>query len=134
LSATPAANQTGATLVSGNGEDGVISTDVYAGVTYTLSEQGPAGYLGGEWQCDITITEGTITLTSGQNVKCTINNDDIAPKLTLNKIVINDNGGTAPASDWTLTATGPTTISGLGDDNSSIDVVGIDRVRGNRRL
>lgn len=33
--------------------------------------------------------------------------------LTLQKTVIKDNGGTALDTDWTLTATGPTTISGI---------------------
>jgi hypothetical protein len=37
---------------------------------------------------------------------CTITNDDIAPSLTLDKIVVNDNGGTAAESAWTLTANG----------------------------
>ena len=50
---------------------------------------------------------------------CTITNNDIAPSLTLNKIVTNDNGGTAAATDWTLTATGPTTISGAGGATST---------------
>lgn len=46
----------------------------------------------------------------GGSAACTITNDDIAPSLTLVKNVVGD--GTA--SDWTLTATGPTTISGTG--------------------
>jgi hypothetical protein len=36
----------------------------------------------------------------------TITNDDDAPSLTLIKEVINDNGGTAVPTDWTLTAAG----------------------------
>jgi hypothetical protein len=47
-------------------------------------------------------------------VTCTITNDDRAPSLTLAKVVINDNGGTAAASAWTLTAAGPTGFSGAG--------------------
>ena len=38
------------------------------------------------------------------------------PKLTLRKVVVNDDGGTAAATDWTLTATGPVTISGVHGD------------------
>jgi hypothetical protein len=45
--------------------------------------------------------------------------DDQAPVLTLNKIVVNDNGGTATASDWTLSATGPTNLSGPGPSVTS---------------
>ena len=49
---------------------------------------------------------GQITLANGQSTVCTINNDDIAPSLELDKTVTNDNGGTAPNTAWTLTATG----------------------------
>jgi uncharacterized repeat protein (TIGR01451 family) len=59
-----------------------------------------------------------VTLGLGEDVTCTFVNDDNAPSLTLVKQVINDNGGTAPASAWTLTASGPTTISGAGGATS----------------
>ncbi|MCU1338408.1 MAG: hypothetical protein JWO19_3989, partial [Bryobacterales bacterium] len=36
----------------------------------------------------------------------------IPTRLTLHKVVVNDNGGTAVATDWMLSATGPTNISG----------------------
>jgi hypothetical protein len=42
----------------------------------------------------------------GEDVTCTFVNDDIAPSLTLIKLVINDNGGIAQPSDFTLTANG----------------------------
>jgi len=42
-------------------------------------------------------------------------------KLTLVKQVINDNNGDATASDWTLTASGPTPISGPGPSVTSGD-------------
>jgi hypothetical protein len=42
----------------------------------------------------------------GDTATCTINNNDIAPQLTLVKTVTNDNGGTADASAWTLNAGG----------------------------
>ena len=44
-----------------------------------------------------------------------------ATSLKLVKRVVNDNGGTAQASSWTLRATGPTTISGPGPTVSSGD-------------
>jgi hypothetical protein len=54
----------------------------------------------------------------GEHKTCTIKNKAIAPKLTLKKLVINNNGGTAESSDWTLTATPDSqnapTISGHG--------------------
>ena len=47
-----------------------------------------------------------------RHATCTITNDDQPATLTLVKTVTNDNGGTAVPTDWTLTATGPTPISG----------------------
>ena len=42
----------------------------------------------------------------GGEATCTITNDDIAPKLHLRKVVVNDNGGTATVANFTLTANG----------------------------
>ena len=50
---------------------------------------------------------------------CSITNTFIPPEpahLTLTKIVDNTGGGTAAATDWTLSATGPDTISGASGD------------------
>jgi hypothetical protein len=41
--------------------------------------------------------------------------------LCLDKVVINDNGGTAVASNWTLSAAGPTPISGAGGVCDDVD-------------
>jgi uncharacterized repeat protein (TIGR01451 family) len=59
------------------------------------------------------LTGNSLVLALGQNATCTINNNDTAPRLTLQKTVINDNGGVNVDTDFTLTATGPTTISGV---------------------
>ncbi len=103
----------GPTPISGaTGSPAVTNAPVKVG-TYTLSESGPGGYTAGNWSCTgATITGATITLAEGHNVTCTINNDDNAAHLTLVKTVTNDNGGTAKATDWTLTAAGPTPITG----------------------
>ena len=57
-----------------------------------------------------------ITLGLGQSATCTIINNDNGPALHLRKTVTNDNGGTALATAWTLTANGtgngPTNLSG----------------------
>src|SRR5262249_43011697 len=76
---------------------------------YVVSESGPtAGYAASfSGDCD---AQGNLTVQSGQAYTCTITNNDIAPKLTLSKSVTNDNGGGASVTDFTLTATGPTTI------------------------
>lgn len=57
-----------------------------------------------------------LSIALGATVTCTITNNDIAPTLTLVKVVDNTGApeeGAASAEDWTLTATGPTTISGV---------------------
>ena len=59
-----------------------------------------------------SLTGATVTLALGESATCTITNDDIPAQLTLVKQVVNDNGGTAAATDWTLTAAGPTPVSG----------------------
>jgi hypothetical protein len=46
------------------------------------------------------------TFNFNDEVTCVITNDDIQPKLKVVKHVINDNGGSAVASDFTMTVTG----------------------------
>jgi hypothetical protein len=76
--------------------------------TYALGESGPANYTAGAWNCGAaTMPDAAhVTVPFGGNVTCTINNDDIAPKLHLRKVVVNDNGGTATTANFTLTANG----------------------------
>ncbi len=71
---------------------------------------------------NVSFTAGTRTLTlsaaataPGNALVCTFTNTDVAPRLTLSKTLINDNGGNAALADFTLTATGgPTTpVSGV---------------------
>ena len=100
--------------VSGNGADGVTDEPVISGV-YDLSETGPDGYDAGDWSCegDGGTLEGTsLTLANGADVTCTITNTAQQPTLTLVKEVVNDAGGTAEPTDWTLSANGPTPITG----------------------
>ena len=103
----------GPTPISGaTGSAAVTNAAVNAG-TYTLSETGPAGYTASAWSCTAgTLTGASLVLPLNTSATCTINNNDIGPHLTLVKTVTNDNGGTAVPTAWTLTATGPTTITG----------------------
>ncbi len=111
-------NKEVSTDISGAG--GVESDGTFLADTYTLSETtGPAGYSAGNWSCTgVENTGNQITLGLGQEATCTIVNNDIAPSLTLIKNVDNELGGTADPEDWTLTATGATTISGPGGVDS----------------
>lgn len=58
----------------------------------------------------------------GEDVRCTFTNGTEAPTLRLVKDVVNDNGGTAVAGDFTLTATGAiadNVLTGTGDVSST---------------
>ena len=85
---------------------GGFSSNVDAG-SYILSETNVPGYTAGSWSCvGGTQTGASVTLVLGDSAVCTINNDDIAPKLHLRKVIVNDNGGTKTLADFTLTADG----------------------------
>ncbi|WP_262848630.1 VWA domain-containing protein [Mumia quercus] len=105
-----------ADIIGESGSPGVTGVEVAAG-EYTLSETGgtvPSGYTASEWSCEGgAVSDDTVTVANGADVTCTITNDDEPARLTLEKVVFNENGGTAVIGDWTLTATGPTTISGV---------------------
>src|SRR5439155_1595658 len=89
-----------------------------------LSESGgPAGYTASSWTCVLTGTQTPVTVTSGhvsiglgQDVTCTIVNNDNELGREPCRASTNDNGGTALATDWTLHADGagnaPTNRSG----------------------
>ena len=107
---------TGPTGFSGRGPTVQSPVSFEAG-TYDLSESGDiSGYRASNWSCSgATILDAdTVTITEGSNATCTVTNFDRAPSLTLVKEVINDDGGTASASDWVLSASGPTGFSGPG--------------------
>jgi hypothetical protein len=72
---------------------------------YSVAENAHPGY-GATFSTGCT---GTIAL--GETRTCTVTNDDLPPRLTLIKHVVNDNGGTVTASAFTLTASG-TSIPG----------------------
>lgn len=75
---------------------------------YSVSETaGPSGYLAsGSGDCSGTIS-------ADETKTCTITNNDIAPQLIVNKIVINDNGGTKVIADFPLFLDGVGVTSGV---------------------
>jgi len=75
---------------------------------FSVTESGGAS---GYTQTSAVGCSGTIAI--GESRTCTITNDDIAPRLIVIKHVINDNGGTATASQWTMNvaATNPSSAS-----------------------
>ena len=109
----------GSNSVTGS-ETGALATD-QAG-TYALSETSVTGYTNTSITCDNSTGPVTsVTVGLGEDVTCTFVNDDDAPSLTLIKVVDNTAGGSNVASDWTLTALGPTGFSGAGPSVSSSD-------------
>jgi hypothetical protein len=99
-----------------NGEDSIFFDDdgeisLTRGVgEYTIIENPHSGFASTTDNCT------GIALASGETETCTITNNDIAPAtttLTLVKSVVNDNGGTTTPTAWTLSADGPTDISGV---------------------
>ena len=115
----------GPTPISGAG--GVVSGATFKAGTYTLSETtGPDGYAASDWVCigDVTNTGDSITLGLDESATCTITNDDIQPKLHVIKHVVNDNGGTAEADDFSMSVTGtnadPASFSGAEDPGTLV--------------
>lgn len=84
--------------------DGQNEFTVNAGV-YSVIENGAPGYTTSYDNCSVTIP-------NGGTATCTITNDDIAPTVTLNKVVINDNGGSAGSNEFGLSIGGTGVTSG----------------------
>src|SRR3989338_8017559 len=81
------------------------SYEVTAG-TYSVTETVPDGW---------TMVSNTcvdVTVASGETETCVITNAKL-PTLTVTKVVVNDNGGTATASDFMLFVDGMMTTSGV---------------------
>jgi hypothetical protein len=70
--------------------------------TFTVTESGPSGYA--------TSLAGTCSgsIDIGDNVTCTVTNDDIPAQVTVVKHVTNNDKGTATAGDFSLTIGGVT--------------------------
>jgi len=84
------------------GSESGTSYSVDAG-TYTVSETG--GPSGSGYHFDgysVSCAEGQVTLAPGETKTCTLTNNDVGPTLTVIKHVINDDGGSAAASAWSL--------------------------------
>lgn len=119
-------------LVGVSGSAEVTNRTVRIG-DYLLSEQGgPTGYTPSDWDCgDAVLVGNRLTVGLDENITCTIRNTSQAPQLTLRKEVVNEGGGPAAPGDFTLTAAGPTTISG---PSGSVAVTGAGVVAGTYTL
>ncbi|WP_402840253.1 VWA domain-containing protein [Microbacterium sp. GXS0129] len=106
-------------LTAANGPDTTAfdsgeTIEVGPGV-FELSEgAGPAGYALTALSCDgqnTSLANPTVSVGLGGLVTCTFTNDDVAPTLTLVKEVVNANGGTATAGEWSLSAAADGTVA-----------------------
>src|SRR6185437_7715518 len=68
--------------------------------SYNVTETGPSGYTASY------STDCSGSIGNGQTKTCTVTNDDQPGKLIVIKHVINDNGGTATAANFTLDSGG----------------------------
>lgn len=81
-------------------------------LTCTNAYTGPDATPAGSLPVNSAVSTYDLTPAPGDDITCTYTNTPKA-KLTLAKVVINDQGQTATASAWTLSATGSATISGV---------------------
>ena len=105
LTATPAV---GSPVINAADPDASLVVGAAADVapgTFTLTETDVPGYEGSSWVCTggAVTADGVVTVPSGTDVVCTITNDDVAPTITLYKVVDNANGGDLAAGDFQLT-------------------------------
>ena len=110
--------------ISGFTGDSAITDVSVAPGYYSLEESGPAGYTG-TWSCTGgSLTGASITLKVGDDVVCTLVNDDILVPpteayLTLEKKVVNDNGGDAVDADFKLIYDNGAGSSGAGAEGDA---------------
>jgi hypothetical protein len=117
----------GGGVVNGNETTYTSTNNPNANTNYTLSEIDFVGYTEGTWSCTDG-TQGTgltviVNLNEGENVTCTITNNDIAPALYITKHVLNDDGGDVYADEFQLyvndiSPSGPYKGGGDIEDNS----------------
>jgi PKD repeat protein len=111
----------------------VDETEVTSGVavplspgTYQVSEDADPQYAlfidSIESDCD---ADGYVTLALGENKECLMFNNDIPPTLTVNVVVINDDGGDLIPAEVLLTVDGDIVLNG---EETELDLVGAHTV------
>ncbi|MGH2488269.1 MAG: prealbumin-like fold domain-containing protein, partial [Candidatus Limnocylindria bacterium] len=107
--------------ITGNGDTGNLVAVI--GNAYSVTETVPSGWTLSTAGCTIEAGGSTgtfaspavtgITVASGRVTTCTFTNSPILPKLTVTKIVINDNGGNAQVGDFPLFVDATSVTSGV---------------------
>ena len=95
--------------------DGQNDLTVNAG-NYTVTEPAAAGYTTTYDNCD------NVAIANGETTTCTITNNDQPAKLIVKKIVINDNGGTKTAADFSFKLNGGSAVAFEADGQNDLTV------------
>ena len=95
--------------------DGQNDLTVNAG-NYSVTEPAAAGYTTTYDNCN------ELTLANGATATCTITNNDQPAKLIVKKIVINDNGGTKTAADFSFEVNGGSATAFEADGQNDLTV------------
>ncbi len=109
--------------INGDNVDWGVAVTLPVG-DYTASEvalAGGAGYTAGPWG-GACAANGTVTIGNGQDKTCTITNDDMAATLIVRKVVVNDDGGTLAAADFTFVVDGGAPVSFEADGQNDLSV------------
>jgi uncharacterized repeat protein (TIGR01451 family) len=107
---------TGGNSFAGAGAPGVTKVLTTVG-QYSVTEAAEPGYTQTGASAGCT---GTIAL--GESRTCTITNDDQPAELIVKKIVVNDNGGTASADDFSFQVNGGQAVSFEADGQNNLTV------------
>ena len=112
-------NAKGIVSLTGKEGDATVTGQSVPVGNYVLTESGgPGGYIQTGVSCSVdggafaplsknAQGQYVFPVASGHNIVCEFQNDDIAPKLTLKKIVDNKDGiGSHASTEWTLSAAG----------------------------
>ncbi len=114
---------TGANPVPGTfpGADGPGTAVTLGAGAYSVSASGPAGY------SSFPSADCAGTIASGQTRTCTIGHEAQLASLLVSVDVVNDNGGTAVAADWTIAVTGgnPTPASFPGAQETTVTLLAV---------
>lgn len=87
--------------------------------SYNVTESGPSGYT------DTYSPDCSSTISAGETKTCTVTNDDQAARLIVIKHVVNDNGGTLNAGNFTMHISGTAgsaTFAGVEDPGVNTQV------------
>src|ERR1019366_5129920 len=105
---------TGSTTITGVFTAATVTNAAVKAGSYTLSETTVSGYNASAWICTGgSLSGAVVTLNPGDTAICSITNTSQLARLTLSKTVDITNGGNKTITDFPLTGTGPTIITGV---------------------